>query len=380
MRPGARGIALDWTAWGEIGMASRGSIPKMMELAGIDMLPVSEGVPVVRREVEAGGSRELVVAGRLGMMAAERDPQGGLDVAGFPVGQLGLRAKAHELARGLLLQVELDPKALPFLDHHRIGGTPVLPGAMGVELFAQAAGLALPGWQVRSVEDVELLAPFKFYRGEPRSVELEVHLRPAGDEVIAACRLLGSRQLPGQSSPQLTAHFAARVRLAREGDPTRAGAAPPAPSSVTIGHDDIYRLYFHGPAYQVLDCVWRAGEGVAGLMSASLPPDGLDGSAGRLAPRLLELCFQTAGVLEIARQGRMGLPLQMEQVRLLRRPEAADGRRLLAVVTPRPDGAFDAEVLDDAGDVYLSVRGYRTSPHPDPIEADVLRPFVSAMA
>ena len=38
-RPDTRGIAIDWTAWGGIGMATRGSIPKMMELAGIDMLP-----------------------------------------------------------------------------------------------------------------------------------------------------------------------------------------------------------------------------------------------------------------------------------------------------------------------------------------------------
>ena len=38
-RPDTRGIALDWTAWGGIGMATRGSIPTMMAAAGIDMLP-----------------------------------------------------------------------------------------------------------------------------------------------------------------------------------------------------------------------------------------------------------------------------------------------------------------------------------------------------
>jgi hypothetical protein len=38
-RPGTAGIAIDWTAWADIGMATRGSIPKMMALAGIDMLP-----------------------------------------------------------------------------------------------------------------------------------------------------------------------------------------------------------------------------------------------------------------------------------------------------------------------------------------------------
>ena len=50
-----RGIAIDWTAWAQIGMASRGSIPKMMEVAGIEMLPADVGVPVVRRELAAAG-------------------------------------------------------------------------------------------------------------------------------------------------------------------------------------------------------------------------------------------------------------------------------------------------------------------------------------
>ena len=33
-RPATRGIVIDWTAWGGIGMATRGSIPKVMEQAG----------------------------------------------------------------------------------------------------------------------------------------------------------------------------------------------------------------------------------------------------------------------------------------------------------------------------------------------------------
>src|SRR5262249_43905974 len=56
-RPETRGLALDWTAWGGIGMATRGSIPKMMEAAGIDMLPPEMGVPWIRRELTEGGYR-----------------------------------------------------------------------------------------------------------------------------------------------------------------------------------------------------------------------------------------------------------------------------------------------------------------------------------
>jgi len=43
--PGTRAIAVDWTAWGGIGMATRGSIPKIMEAAGIEMLPPEVGIP-----------------------------------------------------------------------------------------------------------------------------------------------------------------------------------------------------------------------------------------------------------------------------------------------------------------------------------------------
>ena len=74
-RPDTRAIVIDWTAWGGIGMATRGSIPKIMEMAGIDMLPPEAGIPTIRRELTAGGTRgEIVVGQRLGILAAELDP------------------------------------------------------------------------------------------------------------------------------------------------------------------------------------------------------------------------------------------------------------------------------------------------------------------
>ena len=44
-RPDTRGIAIDWTAWGQIGMASRGSVQQILEALGVDMLPPESGVP-----------------------------------------------------------------------------------------------------------------------------------------------------------------------------------------------------------------------------------------------------------------------------------------------------------------------------------------------
>ena len=65
---------------------------------------------------------------------------------------------------GLTIETTLDPAMQPFLHDHQIEGKPVLPGVMGIEAFAEAALCMLPGWHVEAIEDVNFLAPFKFYR------------------------------------------------------------------------------------------------------------------------------------------------------------------------------------------------------------------------
>ena len=49
---------------------------------------------------------------------------------------------------------------------------------MGIEAFAEAAAALVPGWQVQAIEDVAFLAPFKFYRDEPRMAEVRARLLP----------------------------------------------------------------------------------------------------------------------------------------------------------------------------------------------------------
>ena len=74
-RPETRAIALDWTAWGGLGMATRGSIPNVMARAGIEMLAPEAGIPWIRQELTAAPFRgEVVVGGQLGLLTAELDP------------------------------------------------------------------------------------------------------------------------------------------------------------------------------------------------------------------------------------------------------------------------------------------------------------------
>ena len=370
-RPETRGIAIDWTAWGGIGMAMRGSIPKMMELAGIDMLAPEAGIPLIRRELSAGGTCGEIVAGqRLGALLNEWDDTGGLDPAATPAAAPGQvlatgpmigAVTSMSLQHGLTIETVLDPACQAFLYDHQIEGTPVLPGVMGIEAFAEAAQWLLPTWHVDAVENVEFLAPFKFYRSEPRTVTIEAVFRPQGDSIVAECSLLGRRSLPNQAEPQVTTHFTGRVRLSRTPREAGAGIPPGAPAQPIVEASDIYRVYFHGPAYQVLQRAWRESDRVTGLMSTGLPanhqPDELP---TLMAPRLIELCFQSAGIWEMSVNGSMGLPHHVDRVSVWRSPEQSEGH-LYTVVTPDPDQAtFDAEVVDAAGRRYVSLSGYRT--------------------
>jgi len=384
-RPGTRGIVIDWTAWGGIGMATRGSIPKMMELAGIDMLPPEAGIPLIRRELTAGGTRgEIVIGQRLGALLGEWDPTGGLDLTAISKTQTArgpmLATLASVTQQGLTIETALDPKVQPFLHDHQIDGTAVLPGVMGIETFAEAAQALLPGWHVASLEDVNFMAPFKFYRNEPRTVIAQALLRSQAEGVLADCRLIGHRMLPNQPEPQTTTHFTGRVRLSKNSPPPVTSPAVGTPTGSVIEAAEIYQLYFHGPAYQVIERAWWDGNRIIGMLSNHLPANHQPADLPTLmAPRLIELCFQTAGLWEMGVQNRMGLPQHVDELRLLRSPGKAESR-LYAVITPHPErGTFDADVVDTAGNLYVRLLGYRTVALPNAVDAGHLKALQSAM-
>ncbi len=383
-RPDTRAIVVDWTAWAGIGMAARGSIPKVMELAGIEMLPPEVGIPTIRRELTAGATRgEVVVAGRLGMMAEERAEGGGIDPARFatgPTGPMVGRVTAMGVHGGLVVETTLDPAEQPFLGDHEIEGTPVLPGVMGIEAFAEVAALPLPGWRVVGVEDVEFLAPCKFYRHEPRTLEITATFRREDDQMVADCRLVGRRQLANQPDPQVTVHFTGRVRLARAPLGAEAPAPPPpSPDGKGTTADAIYGVYFHGPAFRVLERAWRGDQGPVGLYATGLPSDHVPADRPELAsPRLIELFFQTAGIWEIGREGRFGLPQHVDRIVFHPALDSPHGR--VEALVEALDGGFGGRVVDEGGAVLVEVQGYRTVALPGAVDPERQIPLAEAMA
>ena len=177
--------------------------------------------------------------------------------------------------------------------------------------------------------------------------------------------------------PEEKLHFSGVVVLEAGAAETRQ-VQPFDRTAGEIGREDIYRVYFHGPAYRVLARVESAGENrVIGCMAGDLPLDTTDAQHRTLVgPRLIELCFQTAGVWEIGKTGRLALPAAVDRV-VVRDPAAGSGP-LVDEVTAEASGeglAFRARVRDGEGKIHVEVEGYRTSRMPNSLPEDEAGPF-----
>ena len=158
----------------------------------------------------------------------------------------------------------------------------------------------------------------------------------AGPRWSPSCRLTGLRTL-ADGEVQVTTHFTARVRLARQA-PSPITDRLPAASRSPVGRDAVYRIYFHGPAYQVLASVARdgashprpPGRAAAPRPQPARPPSHRPGwsssasrprASGRSAPPAASACRPTStGIAVLGAAGRRRAAL--------RRGDAAPRRRL----------------------------------------------------
>ncbi len=388
--PGARCISVDWGAWAEVGMASRGSIPRLMAYAGIEMLPPAVGAAMLRDELLYGEGGEVVLAGSLGLLEASRHPAHGLDVAradaalrsGTPSHTMFSHLTGMDPCGEILLEAILDPNEQAFLKDHSLNGVPILPGVIGIEGFAVAArhiasALAAQSgrFEIDRLEAVNFHAPFKFYRNQPRSILWRANAVQESAGLVVHVRLESEQTLLDQRVEH-TVHFTGRAVLTNALPAAPRSAVPRWGKRSTVNADEIYRLYFHGPSFQVLEAAQRSGKVILGRMNRETGRAKTGKTDRYSVPMLVELCFQTAGIWEVGASGVLALPRSIGSLRVYR--SEINGKQIYAEVLPQQaeDGLyFDCRVVDEDGSVYLEMNAYRTAPIPYPADAELAAPF-----
>ncbi len=389
--PNMQAVSIDWGAWAEIGMASRGSIPRMMEHFGIEMMQPKKASPMVYQELLSGRSGEVVIAGSLGQMESSEVEKCGFD---FPKADEALRKDGamHRMfshlvgcskVNGIRLEATLNPDELPYLQDHAINGVPVLPGVIGIQGFSTAAkhvasvlASSKNGFEVGRLEKIHFLAPFKFYDNKPRTIIWNALPVLEGEDLVVKVTLESDiRRVDGRIDHTL--HFSGMVYLTEDLPIEKMESNPPKwGKKKAVSAEDIYKLYFHGPSFQVLDAAQSSRSNVLGRLNKEVLMDASGKPGSMSTPLLIELCFQTAGLWEAGATGTLALPSSVAKLTVYSR--SMNGVPIFAEVTPREcEGilTFDARVVDSKGNVFVEVEDYRTSPLPFPAEESQVEPM-----
>lgn len=277
------------------------------------------------------------------------------------------------------LQLELDPTAELFLIDHAMNGIPILPGVVGLFGFEKIArrftNQNIAPDRFFRMENINFLVPVKFYRDEKKTIAWTGQFRETDDPAVVSV-VLESDLLFRNRPPERVVHFTGTVRL------TDSGITKPAPvepddfsSAEFVSAEAIYRLFFHGPTFQVLNNVRRSGETVIGSASENLSPLTLSDNRPSIIPMLIELCFQTVSAYEAGTSGIVGLPRSIGSLTVYD-PNPSDWRNCCAIVKRRnpndPNCGFDACVTDASGNVILEIHEFRTAPLPFPVADELL--------
>jgi len=385
-----RAVAIAWSGWKDVGMASKGSIETVFKSAGIEMIPVNIGVERFVDEVLAGGKRRVVVAGRLGALDAEsslRIPPQRLtidtamllsDADRFPFVD---RVVAHTPYSWIVTQCTLDEQRFPFLSDHSIDGTPYHPGVMALEMFAETSMLLYPMCTLSGFESVDYGLPIKLVRDEANVRVVATFAGQDSRYVRVECRLESDLvNKAGEVFGEPRVHHTATVLLLKAGAEADGRdapfAGPPSRSKASFQPEFIYKRFFHGPRFQahgglvkgVQDGDDFGADGIA-LMATQLPNSELfsveEGNSQpqlEATPMLVEACFQNAGLVAMEVEGLSSLPIGIERVEIIRQPDEDENLRLRSYQRANEGEGItrhDAVVFDDDNNPVVILRGLR---------------------
>ncbi|MEZ8112016.1 MAG: beta-ketoacyl synthase N-terminal-like domain-containing protein [Candidatus Poseidoniaceae archaeon] len=390
-----RAVAIGWTGWRDVGMATRGSIEAVFEAAGIDTLSVEEGVSIFVDEALAGGKRRVIGCGSLGIMnrfdvfrdAPLRLPAKMAALIADPT-RFPFIDKVNRIDEGqtLTTQSTLSAADHPFLIDHAIEGVPYHPGVMALEMFAENALLLRPQTSLAGFEDVKFGLPVKLLKGE-MTVRVESLLdKQEGQISWVKCRLVSDLTNSKGEVFGEREHHQATVRLVEDCDDIcpfleAEIAMIPAIGTPPMGqliHTPafIYLRYFHGPRFQSHGGILRgigndSAPGVDGiaLMRHQLPQSDqwaieAQGESILLEalPMLIEAGFQNAGLVAMESENFSSLPVGIDWTCNLRVPERDEVLRLRSIRTAVEDAGVtvhDVVIVGDDDAPVLALKGLR---------------------
>jgi NAD(P)-dependent dehydrogenase (short-subunit alcohol dehydrogenase family)/3-hydroxymyristoyl/3-hydroxydecanoyl-(acyl carrier protein) dehydratase len=364
---GRRAFSVDMTGFAQIGMGARPGVEAFLKSQEMEFLYPEEGMQAVLDELAYGEVPEIILSGSLGKLDWDKQllyqpdfsPDGGSGAHFAP--------RITDLLKGDTLSAskEFTMESDPYLADHAINGTPYVPGVMGLETFAQAAEL-LTGEAPRLLRDVRFAVPIKLLRQRPAEIKIEAKAGPGGAEMRLESDFVSPK---GMRLGQTRVHFRGKAG----GDFRSAWTAavqPPLPKARKFKTEApaIYKTYFHGPSFQVLEGIYSVDKGSV-LASFRRPAAPLwKDSRRRLVfhPLVFEALFQACGWRDIQFDRVMALPDAVGAAAVFDN-EPTDPERLFlyGVFKGRNEEGrtlYDAWAFDENLKLHAEIRDYAMIP------------------
>ncbi|MFW9923194.1 MAG: SDR family NAD(P)-dependent oxidoreductase [Candidatus Thorarchaeota archaeon] len=304
----AKGIpatSICWSAWAEVGMATRGSVMTVLQHAGLTPIQVKDGIEAFINELEFGNSPEVVIAGKLGVLMDSPLPVVSTDCRKYPL----IGAVKRNFDGSLLAEREFSLENDLYLNHHRFEGVPFLPGVIGLELFSEMGKLAYPKKIIKEFNDIEFRSAIKFLKDNSR--KLISRITYAKDPIVT---IESETENPTTKLTTRKLHFQGKIIFGKK--PKELVEKLQIPKKKIMSLKEIYQVLPHGPLFQVLQSMNSISEetvAINQLKTGNLFKWEVEELTSQ--PLAIESGFQAMGLMDIIRDKRMGLPYQIKSLK-----------------------------------------------------------------
>jgi NAD(P)-dependent dehydrogenase (short-subunit alcohol dehydrogenase family)/3-hydroxymyristoyl/3-hydroxydecanoyl-(acyl carrier protein) dehydratase len=307
---GVRAFSVDMTGYAQIGMGARPGVEAFLKSQEMEFLYPEEGMQAFVDELAYGKVPEIILSGSLGKL--DWDKQLLYEPSFSTAGSTGFHfvPKVTDLLKGESLAASKDfsLESDPYLADHSINGTPYVPGVMGLETFAETSA-AVTGKPPDALTEVRFAVPIKLLRSKPAEVRIKAVSSENGVEMRLESDFISPKGLRlGQTRTHFKAVSASDVPSAWTPD-----MRPALPKSKKYKTEApvIYKTYFHGPSFQVLDGILSLDKSsVLAVFKRPAAPLWKGNTHPKMIfhPLVFEALFQACGWRDIQFDRSMALP------------------------------------------------------------------------
>ncbi len=306
---GVRAVSVDMTGYAQIGMGARPGVEAFLKSQEMDFLYPEEGMQVMIDELAYGKVPEIILSGSLGKMDWDKQLTFEPNFSASTATGFHFAPKVEDLMKGESLSAAKDftLESDPYLLDHSINGTPYVPGVMGLETFAEASAV-VNGTPPKVLANVRFAVPIKLLRNKPAEVKIKAAAGAEGLEMRMESDFVSPK---GLRLGQTRTHF--RATSASDAPSSwKPSIHPVLPKTKKYKADSqtIYKTYFHGPSFQVLDGIISVEKN--SVLAVFKRPQAPLWKAGHqklvFHPLVFEAMFQACGWRDIQFDRAMALP------------------------------------------------------------------------